>query len=53
MNTPMQQPFLHELDPALLQDPALVAPRLLDLIARLTPTQSGSFLDLQGRPLPW
>ena len=53
MNTPMQQPFLHELDQALLQDPALVAPRLLDLIARLTPAQSGSFLDLQGRPLPW
>lgn len=53
MDTPMQQPFLHERDPALLQDPALVAPRLLDLIGTLTPSQSGSFLDLQGQPLPW
>lgn len=53
MDTPMQQPFRQETDPALLQDPALVAPRLLDLIGTLTPSQSGSFLDLQGQPLPW
>ncbi|MGY3943546.1 Rossmann-fold NAD(P)-binding domain-containing protein [Aeromonas tecta] len=53
MNTPMQQPFLHEIEPGRLQDPALVAPRLLDLIAGLSLAQSGTFMDLQGRALPW
>ena len=53
MDTPMQQPFLHELPPDSLQDPNLVAPQLLDLIAGLSLAQSGSFVDLQGRSLPW
>ena len=53
MNTPMQQPFLQEMDPALLQDPAEVAVRLLDLMATLTPAHSGRFVDLQGQSLPW
>lgn len=53
MNTPMNQPFLHELVPDSLQDPAWVAPRLLDLIAGLSMVQSGAFVDLQGQPLPW
>lgn len=48
----MNQPFLHELATETLQDPALVAPRLLDLLNQLSPAQSGSFLDLQGQPLP-
>lgn len=52
MNTPMQQPFLREIDQSRLQDPARVAPRLLELIAGLSSAQSGSFVDLQGRPLP-
>ena len=49
----MNQPFLDELAVETLQDPALVAPRLLDLINQLSPAQSGGFLDLQGQPLPW
>lgn len=53
MNTPMQQPFLQETDPALLQDPAEVAVRLLDLMATLTPAHSGRFVDLHGQSLPW
>lgn len=53
MNTPMQQPFLQEMDPALLQDPAEVAVRLLDLMATLTPAHSGRFVDLHGQSLPW
>lgn len=53
MDTPMQQPFLHDLPPGSLQDPNLVAPQLLDFIAGLSLAQSGSFVDLQGRPLPW
>ncbi|MEG0009408.1 MAG: short-chain dehydrogenase [Aeromonas sp.] len=53
MDTPLQQPFKNELDPALLQDPAKVAPQLLDLIGTLTQSDSGRFLDLQGKPLPW
>ncbi|OZG43136.1 short-chain dehydrogenase, partial [Aeromonas sp. A35_P] len=53
MDTPMNQPFLHELATETLQDPAQVAPRLLDLLNQLSPAQSGSFLDLQGQPLPW
>lgn len=53
MDTPLQQPFHHELAPGSLQDPARVAAQLLDLIEALTPAHSGQFLDLQGRPLPW
>ncbi|MGY3856746.1 short-chain dehydrogenase [Aeromonas intestinalis] len=53
MDTPLQQPFHHELDTASLQAPAQVAPRLLNLIETLTPAHSGQFLDLAGRPLPW
>ncbi|HHQ4508231.1 short-chain dehydrogenase [Aeromonas hydrophila] len=53
MATPMNQPFIDELAAETLQDPALVAPRLLDLINQLSPAQSGGFLDLQGQPLPW
>ena len=53
MDTPMQQPFRQEIDPALLQDPALVAPQLLDLLASLTQAHSGRFVDLRGQPLPW
>ncbi len=53
MDTPMQQPFRQGLDPALLQDPALVAPQLLDLLASLTLAHSGRFVDLRGQPLPW
>ena len=53
MDTPMQQPFRQEIDPALLQDPALVAPQLLDLLASLTLAHSGRFVDLRGQPLPW
>jgi hypothetical protein len=51
MNTPMQQPFLQEMDPT-LQDPPRWR-RLLDLMATLTPAHSGRFVDLQGQPLPW
>ena len=53
MDTPMQQPFRQEIDPALLQDPALVAPLLLDLLASLNQAHSGRFVDLRGQPLPW
>ena len=53
MDTPMQQPFRQEIDPALLQDPALVAPQLLDLLASLNQAHSGRFVDLRGQPLPW
>ncbi|WP_169045942.1 SDR family oxidoreductase [Aeromonas salmonicida] len=53
MATPMNQPFLHALASAPLQDPAQVAPSLLTLIAGLSLTQSGAFVDLQGQPLPW
>ena len=53
MDTPMQQPFRQEIDPGLLQDPALVAPQLLDLLASLNQAHSGRFVDLRGQPLPW
>jgi NAD(P)-dependent dehydrogenase (short-subunit alcohol dehydrogenase family) len=33
--------------------PATAASGLVDLIDRLTPRQSGAFLDREGKPIPW
>ncbi|MGY3913836.1 SDR family oxidoreductase [Aeromonas australiensis] len=53
MDSPMNTPFLSELAADQLQDPAEVAIKLLNLIKRLSLTQSGQLLDLNGQPLPW
>lgn len=49
--TPLSAPFaksgLEE------QPPEAAAARLLSVIDRLTPADSGSFLDASGRPIPW
>ncbi len=49
--TPLSAPFaksgLEE------QAPEAAAARLLSVIDRLTPADSGSFLDASGRPIPW
>jgi NAD(P)-dependent dehydrogenase (short-subunit alcohol dehydrogenase family) len=36
-----------------VQPPALAAARLLDVLAGLTPAQSGGFFDHHGRPIPF
>ncbi|WP_439835216.1 SDR family oxidoreductase [Aeromonas enteropelogenes] len=53
MDSPMNNPFLDELPDTSLQAPAAVAGKLLDLIDKLTLSQSGQLIDLDGQPLPW
>lgn len=36
-----------------VQPPAIAARRLLDVLARVDPGQSGGFLDQHGRTIPW
>lgn len=48
--TPLTAPFR---EPASVDAPALSATRLLDVVAALTPADSGGFLDQHGRAIPW
>jgi hypothetical protein len=51
VNTPLSAPFSKA---ALeVQDPDLAAERLLNVIAGLTPEDSGRFFDHRGEPVLW
>ena len=51
VDTSLSQPFAKDgLD---LQSPLDAARRLLDVIDKATPQQTGSFLDHHGIPIPW
>lgn len=53
VDTPLSQPFQANLSPDALSTPKSAARRLLDIIAGLTPADSGRFIAWDGSPVPW
>lgn len=51
--TPLSQPFLSARTREHATTPAQAARHLLDVVERVSPADSGSFLDWQGRAVPW
>ena len=51
--TPLSEPFRGGVAPARLFTPAKAAGHLLDVVATLTPAQSGQFWAWDGQPIPW
>ena len=53
VDTPLSRPFQANVPPAALSTPGHAARRLLDVIAGLTPADSGRFIAWDGSPVPW
>ncbi len=53
VDTPLSRPFQANVAPEALFPPGLAARQLLDILARLTPADSGSFIAWDGSPVPW
>ena len=53
VDTGLSQPFRTGLRPASLFDPDRAARQLLDLIAQVTPADTGRFIAWDGRDIPW
>ncbi|MBP9034744.1 MAG: SDR family NAD(P)-dependent oxidoreductase [Pseudomonadales bacterium] len=51
--TPLSQPFLNARSREHAMTPAVAAAHLLDVVERVEPAHSGSFLDWQGQVVPW
>lgn len=53
VDTPLSRPFQANVASEALFTPERAARQLLDIIARLTPADSGSFIAWDGSPIPW
>ena len=53
VDTPLSQPFQARVAPDALFTPARAARQLLDIIAGLTPADSGRFIAWDGSTIPW
>jgi NAD(P)-dependent dehydrogenase (short-subunit alcohol dehydrogenase family) len=53
VDTPLSQPFQARVPPDALFPPARAARQLLDIIAGLTPADSGRFIAWDGKTIPW
>lgn len=53
VDTPLSQPFQARVPPGALFAPARAAHQLLDIIAGLTPADSGRFIAWDGSTIPW
>lgn len=53
VDTPLSQPFQARVPPDALFPPARAARQLLDIIAGLTPVDSGRFIGWDGITIPW
>lgn len=53
VDTPLSRPFQLNVPSHQLFDPPRAARQLLDVVASLTPAQSGSFLAWDGKPIAW
>ena len=53
VDTPLSRPFQANVAPEALFPPGQAARQLLDIIARVTPADSGNFIAWDGSPVPW
>jgi len=53
VDTPLSRPFQARVAPEALFEPARAARQLLDIIAGLTPADSGRFIAWDGSTIPW
>lgn len=53
VDTPLSRPFQRNVAAHALFPPQQAARQLLDIIARVTPADSGSFIAWDGNPVPW
>ena len=53
VDTPLSRPFQANVAPEALFTPEQAARQLLDIIARVIPADSGSFIAWDGSPIPW
>lgn len=53
VDTPLSRPFQANLAPEALFTPEQAARQLLDILAGVTPADSGSFIAWDGSPIPW
>lgn len=53
VDTPLSRPFQANVAPEALFTPEQAARQLLDILARVTPADSGSFIAWDGNPVPW
>ena len=53
VDTPLSRPFQANVATEALFTPEQAARQLLDIIARVTPADSGCFIAWDGNPVPW